>query len=239
MDTFSLPALSAADLQKLQALRDQLEQATQKDPMLPLKMGAREINQRVAQTLQDARGVRVENVLTVLAALAGYACQVKLHAQAFAAAGQAQDIFQIHQTADGKRYYLGNALNQALIEDEYSLWRLAAGAAQHLGVTQMPDLEELFAHVANSMEEGNFGVPRLPAANQPDLNPAPVLKIFWPSLLPLLPYFCRSQQEWPQLFAIAVQDMMLQTAKVLPPALALQLVMEVAVPMSKLALEQI
>ena len=52
--------------------------------------------------------------------------------------------FHIVDTKDGKQYFFGDPLNNALAGSQHSVWGLTRGAAQHAGAKELPDLNEIF-----------------------------------------------------------------------------------------------
>jgi len=197
------------------------------DPMIGAKIGAKEILQQVINALKTGRGVRIEDLLAILATLAGYACQMSVREQPGGSLTEAV-------TSDGAKYYFGDALNRPLAESQYSVWSICAGTAQHLGVRpeDFPGLDDVFRHVSASVGTPQFGIPRLPEAHMPGEPPRNYLKL-WKLFLPRVRRFCPDAQQWPMLYAIAIAEAMEMAKDVIAPQLALRLVMECAIPMSK------
>ncbi len=220
-----------------EALLRAVEAQRKTDPYIGAKIGGKEVLHRLMSAFKNERGVHVESVLSALGALAGYACQADLRARALAAGQPEKAVFMVVETAKGQRYFFGDALNRLLVEEPISVWGLAAGAAQHLGCSPLPDVQEMFAHVAKTVGEADFGVPRIPEDHRPSDLPAGYLKTLWPALLPVLKTFCKSPAEWPLLYASAIQNLMEMAKDVLGPELALRIVMESAIPMSKVDLQ--
>ena len=54
------------------------------DPMIGAKLGGKEIFERLVRGMKTDRGVHTESLLCALGALAGYACQASLRANALA-----------------------------------------------------------------------------------------------------------------------------------------------------------
>jgi hypothetical protein len=146
---------------------------------------------------------------------------------------------QVIGTKDGGNFFFGDPLNATLVGEAYSIWGLAAGAAKHEGAEELPDLNELFKHVTTTLGNEDFGIPRVPEAHKAGDSPAHYLKTLWPLLLPTVRFFCPNPAEWPVLFGIAIQDAIVAGKEVIDPALALKIVMESAVPMSKVDLARI
>jgi hypothetical protein len=124
-------------------------------------------------------------------------------------------------------------LNKFVAEDKLSVWSLAAAGAQDCGCAKFPDINAIFKHVAESVSSENFGIPRLPPDHPVHDLPRAYLERFWPQFSPMIERFCPSPDHRPALLGLAIQELLSQTKAVLDPCLALQIVMESAIPMSK------
>ncbi|HLO96616.1 MAG TPA: hypothetical protein VK195_20080 [Burkholderiaceae bacterium] len=221
---------------QIEALQRAIEAQRQTDPLIGAKLGAREVLQKLLQGMKGERWVHAESLLCALGALAGYACQASLRAQALAKGLPEASPFITVQGPDGTKTFFGDALNQALVEGTHSVWSLAAGGAQQLGCLTLPDVKPIFEHVVQSAGTASFGLPRLPEGRVAGDTPVNYVKALWPALLPTLTLYCKEPSEWPQLFGGAVQEAMTASKAVLAPEVALLIVMECAIPMSKVDL---
>jgi hypothetical protein len=206
------------------------------DPLVGAKLAAKEVFQRLLEAMKDSKGVHIESLLTALGALAGYACQANLRAQALAKGMPATAPFQVLRTEDGKQYFFGEPLNNAVILDQYSVWNLAGGAAQHVGAKEFPDPNELFQHTASVLGSEQFGIPRLPENHRPVDTPITYLQALWPMLFPTIKLFCPNPLDWPILYSLAIQEAIYASKESIDPELAFRIVMESAIPMSKVDL---
>jgi hypothetical protein len=213
-----------------EALLRAIEAKRKEDPLIGAKLGAKEIVQWLLVVMKNEKGVHIESLLAVLGALAGYSCQASVRAR------QGRAAFIVADGADGKKYFFGDALNKPLAEDKYSVWGLAAGAAQKNGCESLPDLNAIFKHTAESVGGKAFGIPRLPANHQPGDAPVNYLKVLWPKTLTTLEEFCAGPSEWPILLGLSIQEAIFQAKSAIDPRLALEIVMECAIPMSKVDL---
>lgn len=218
------------------ALMAAIKEKRKSDPLVGAKLGSKEVSQRLIDAMKNERGVHVESLLCALGALAGYSCQANLRAQALLKGLSETTAFTVVDAADGRKYFFGDPLNQALAESQYSVWSLAAASAQHNGCSSLPDIAEIFGHVSKTVGSAEFGIPRIPDGHQPGDSPINYVRNLWPNLLPTLKQFCQKPSEWPILFGLAVQEVMNMSKGVIAPDLALKIVMESAIPMSKVDL---
>ena len=218
-----------------QALLRAIAEKRAEDPLIGAKLGAREIVQWLLVAMKSEKGVHIESLLAVLGALAGYSCQASVREQA-RLGGSSQESLVVANGTDGKKYFFGDALNKPLAEDQHSIWGLAADAAQKNGCEQLPDLGAIFKHTAESVGGVAFRIPRIPANHKPGDLPINYLTALWPKVRPTLEEFCAQPSEWPVLLGLSIQDAILKAKGVIDPRLALEIVMEYAVPMSKVDL---
>lgn len=231
----SLPsALRATDPERWEAeLLKRVEEMSSEDPLIGAKIGGKELAQRMIEAMKTERGVRIESILGALGSIAGYSCQASVRAQARSQGLDETAHFVRAECNDGKVYFFGDALNKPLVEGQYSVWSLAAGGAEMAGCRDIPEPDEIFKHVAATVGSPEFGLPRLPAGHPLHDTPLNYVESFWPQLYPIISKFCPNPEHWPILLGLAVQDIMNQGRNVLDPCLALKIVMECAVPMSK------
>lgn len=234
----AIPPLFHADSQDTItiALLNAIAEKRKTDPFVGAKLGGKEIFQRVLNALKDERGVHTESLLCALGALAGYACQASLHAQSTSSDPQSPSPFVIIEAGDGKKYYFGDQLNRPLAESEYSVWSLTGGAAKHHGAQNLPDIRKIFEYVTQSIGSNDFGLPRLPNGLHTSATPLAYVKAMWPYLFPQVKQFCATPQEWPILFGVAIQEAIALAKNVVAPDDAALIVMESAIPMSKVNL---
>jgi hypothetical protein len=216
---------------------DSNENRGSEDPLLKAKMGANDVFQRLLIAMKDQKGVHVESLLCVLGTLAGYSCQASIRKELIEEKGLSEDkAFVIVECADGSKYYFGDALNKPLAESQYSVWSLSAGAVNHLGAEQLIDINEIFTHVSQTVGSSEFGKLRLPEEHNTGDLPYNYLKALWPVFLPIIQFYCPPSQ-WPILFGLAIQECIFFAKDVIDPLLALSIVMESAVAMSKVNLK--
>lgn len=236
----SLPsALGAADPERWEAeLLQRVREMSGEDPLIGAKIGGKELARRMMAAMKTELGIHTESILGALGALAGYSCQASVRALARAQGlDETAHFFVRAEGADGRAYFFGDALNKPLAEDQYSVWSIAAGGAQAAGCTDIPEPGDVFAHVAATVGSPEFGLPRLPPEHLLHDTPLNYVEAFWTQIFPMISRFCPDPAHWPILLGLAIQDIMSQARDVLDPCLALKIVMECAVPMSKVELD--
>ena len=219
-----------------EALMAAIAKQKQVDPLVGAKIGGKEVLERLLRVMKDDKGVHVESLFCALGALAGYACQASLRGQAIVRGVDPNAPFNVVQTEDGGTYFFGDLLNGALAEERLSVWTLAAGAAQHHGATSLPDINEIFKRTASAVGTAQFGVPRAIPGHAAGALPAAYLRNLWPALLPIVKKLAGDPVLWPLVYAFAIQEAIAMAKGTLDLHTALTLVMEAAIPMSKVEL---
>lgn len=216
------------------ALINAIRERSKEDPFVGAKLGAKEILKHIINAMKNENGVHIESLLCALGALAGYSCQANLRAQALAKGLPETAALLTVETTDGKKYFFGDPLNNALVSSQYSVWGLAAYAAQEAGAKELPDINEMFKYTSSVLGEPEFGMPRFPENHSAGDSPLNYLKALWPAIFPTVKLFCPKPSEWPILFGLAIQEAITMGKSVIAPDLSLKIVMESAIPISKI-----
>lgn len=208
------------------------------DPFYAIKKGGKEIASTLFAAMSGDKGIHLESLLSALGALAGYACQISVRESLVVQQGRKEkEVFiVVNSKQDGRTYYFGDLLNKPLAESRYSVWSLASGASQKNGLVHLIDLHDIFKHVTDSLGSDAFGVPRTPSDHRANEVPVNYVRFLWPQLFPLAKKFSETPTDWPILFGVAIQEILYASKDLIEPQLALSIVMESAVPMSKIYL---
>lgn len=190
--------------------------------------------------------IHAETYIAAVGAIAGYAAQRTLFA---AGAGATADIKRV-AAASGEQYWFGDSLNHMLVpataaEGNRCVWSLAAGGAVSAGIDaqRLPRLDAMFKHVASTIGGPNEGKSSVPAQHQAQLPVRDLLKAVWPvattcfsGALPGASHaYGAAPVAWWSAIAAQAANRPIQNVKgVLPPGIALTLLMETAIYSSKL-----
>lgn len=232
-------SIQAGEMRPLSPQEESLKRALQEkkktDPLIGAKMGGTELLDRLLNGMKDERGVHIESLLTALGALAGLACQLCAFEE-LAAAGNPQGtgLLTVVCTDDGKKYYFGDIINKPLAENQYSVWTIAAGGAKRAGLETLPDVNDMFAHIAASVGGPAFGKPRVPDKHRAHDTIENYAATLWPALRRIVTFYCDEPAEWPLLFGCASQEAIVMAKDVIAPDISLRIVMESAITSSKI-----
>lgn len=222
----------------LVALQHQISLKEKEDTHIAAKIASKAIVEKILSVMKDDKGVHVETAFAALGTLAGYACQQSAFAQLSGSSSQAKDEAIIRVTdKEGNTYLYGEPINKPLFEDRLSVWALIGGAVQSHG-GQLPDINEIVTYVTQSIGTPEFGKPRLPDGHPIRYQPKELLALWQPvksEILDILPVPAR---DWGVAFGLAIQSLIDQAKNVLPPTIAATIVMECAIPMSKVTLDK-
>jgi hypothetical protein len=185
--------------------------------------------------VKDQRGIHCETLLTVVGALAGYAAQQALW-EGMVKPGKLgiTEAFTVVETNSGGTYFFGETLDTLLASMEpkhLSIWKIVAGGTLASGGDHLPDMGNLLRHCAATVGTSAFGLPRLPDDHLPSMLPRAALEQFWPGARLLLTL--AEPLHWPLHMASAAQKLMQAMKGSIAPDLAVRIIMEAAVPMSR------
>jgi hypothetical protein len=157
-------------------------------------------------------------------------------------------VFVVAQAPNGERYYFGDRLNAVLVPqtlESTAVWSILGGEALKLGAAKedLPDCHAIFERTAKSIGTPGFGVPELPPGHKSFLTPRRAVEIFWPSVrtaltrepvVPVAGFKLVEPRHWPLVLAAVAASYMAAAKQSVPPAVALTIFMEAAIPMSKI-----
>lgn len=239
--TKTVPPLGGTKDEKLHALKPS-------NPISIYKNEAEKVYELVKEFLNEKDNIDLPSLYCALAALAGQAClQCALaryqpveplkSAEAILSEGSLLAV----RTSDGQELFFGNLLNQPLYESKYSVWNLTHAYLKQLHPQLNLDVNEIFDYVAKSVGGHSFGVPRVPANHMPKQLPIFYLKQLWFKTSEILTNITDKKQEWPYIMASAILTAINENKQNRhnPDYLLIaRLIMESAIPMSKVAIEE-
>ncbi len=191
--------------------------------------------------------IHAETYISAVGAIAGYAAQRTLFAASPPIMGV--NINRV-RTKSGEQYWSGNGLNFMLVpkteaEANRCVWSLALGGAVSAGIQaqQVPPLGAMFKFVASTIGGTDEGKSSVPANHQAQMPARDLLRIVWPvanrcfsGKFPGSSHdFPAAPVAWWSAVAAQASSRPIQDVKnVLPPEIALTLLMESAIYCSKL-----
>ncbi|THD42804.1 MAG: hypothetical protein E7774_14180, partial [Bradyrhizobium sp.] len=181
---------------------------------------------------------RVPAVLNAIGACAGFASQIAVWRELILPKGRDPGDFLVYcgTGRSNEIFLLGEAINQFLFStgpDRLSFLSVAAGG---LPATQLPNIAELAGRVVRTFGSDGFGTPRLPANVKLSELPRDALARTWGNATEILKD-CRAG-DWPALLGAAAQALRGGSHQLkalpIPTSAAVTILLEAAVPMSKL-----
>ena len=174
-------------------------------------------------------------LLNALGACAGFAAQAAVWRELVLPTGRNPGDFLVRlgPAEGGALHYDGEAASQFVFgSGPDHLGFLSLPAATLASPSELPDLRHLARHVANTMGTAAWGKPRLPSFVAPDEWPREALARTWQRTAAILAD--RRSGEWPALLGAAAYTIIRTNRASLTPKLAVTILLEAAVPMSKL-----
>jgi hypothetical protein len=193
----------------------------------------------MAQQIKRTGQVHAETLLTEIGALAGFAVQMSIRRSVIERQSIAADTILVEvATKNDEVYYFSDLMNWMLFENmehpPYSVWAYVVAAVPLEQHRLLPDIFEIVGNAARSIGTRRFGVPRLPAEHMPHKLPRAALEEHWRFIRAEFTTSGRDASQWPYDIAAAAQWQMLRGRGAIDPPLAARIVMEAAIPMSKL-----
>ncbi len=198
--------------------------------------------QEYTARFKDGKGVHIETMLCILGALSGFGCQMGIR-EALIRTNKAKEnelLIEV-KTSDGQKFYYGDFLNEPIFstkQGRISVWSLVGGAAQAEGAKELPDINEIAKYYVDKLGSKEFYVPNLPEEHFPRILPFEALG-YWSTTRTLQILYKVDPLHWGWTYALAAHKLIRQTKGILDSALAAKIVMEAAIPMSKIDPERV
>jgi hypothetical protein len=207
-------------------------------------LAAGNLANNLAAWVEHEGRVHAETYVAASGAIAGYAAQQTLRGQDPSAP------LQLVNTAAGETYLFGDPLNHMLFartdaDAGRRVWPRAVGAAVSAGLpmSRIPNLDDMFGHVAESLGGQLEGRPSTGPEHQPLVPVRQLLALYWPHVMRLFAAdfddthrrFGQVPSRWWCAVAAWVTSRPVMDVKgVLDPVIALTILMESAIYASKL-----
>jgi hypothetical protein len=194
--------------------------------------------------LRRGRDVQPEAMLCALGALAGYAAQQAIR-EALVKTGKLtlDQAFAVIETRSGEVFFFGELLNAVIVAKDgnssgnggpghASIWKIVSDGGRDAGAINLPDVIDIIKHCAATVGRDEFGIPRVADAHMPNILPREAVSRFWPAARRKLAG--KDPMSWPLHLAMAARSLIVSLKHAVRPDIAVQIVMEAAVPMSKI-----
>ena len=203
--------------------------------------------------LRRGRDIQQEAVLCALGALAGYAAQQAIR-EALVKTGKLtlDQAFAVIETRSGEVFFFGELLNAVIVAKDdarslrssnggtgaaggsghASIWKIVSEGGHDAGAINLPDVADIIKNCAATVGRDEFGIPRVADAHMPNILPREAVSRFWPEARRKLAG--KDPMSWPLHLATAARSLIVSLKHAVRPDIAVQIVMEAAVPMSKI-----
>ncbi|WP_109127390.1 hypothetical protein [Dyella sp. C11] len=176
------------------------------------------------------------SIMVAIGACAGFSAQLAVWKTLVQPADRDPGDFLCNaRTKAGEAFVMGDAINQflwATLPDRLSFLSTAAGG---LGdASELPDLAELARYVIQTMGNETFGVPRYPRPGEYAELPRIALKKVFPNVVRQFERDGHPVAHWPALLGLIAWRIMNAKQNELKSAHAIAMLMESAVPMSRI-----
>jgi hypothetical protein len=192
----------------------------------------------MARQIKSSGQIHAPTLLSELGALAGFSVQMSIRKAIIEPQKLDPDTLLVEAlTRNGEKFFFSDLMNFMLFENmeapPYSVWAYVADAVPADTWMLLPDIPEIVSNAARSIGSRRFGVPRVPPPHVPHKLPRAALDEHWAMVRDELIASRRDAAGWPYDLAAAARWQMLTGRETLELPLAATIVMEAAVPMSK------
>jgi len=185
------------------------------------------------ELMKDERGVRIENLLAMLASVAGQQCIAPIFNAAAPDATLEQMGLMGVKGNDGRLYLFGDPPNRLLVESPDSVISLAFGAAQSLGApVTMEMIHDEMRKVAGSVGGPEFEQLDLPPEHMVD-RPTEWARVFIPKIMEPLDLYEVPPMRRATAIGYAIQKAMDVSKGTIDPMLAARIVLQCATRTAK------
>jgi hypothetical protein len=193
----------------------------------------------MAEEIRRGGQLHTETILTELGALAGFSAQMSIRKSVIEPQHlDPNEILAEVVTRNGEKYYFSDTLNWIVFENltqpPYSIWAYVLDVVPPASRALAPDVADIVSHAARTIGTSRFGIPRLSAEHSPHKTPRAALQQHWAAVRRELEASGRDAAGWPYDLAFAAQWQMYTSRDRLALPLAAKIVMEAAIPMSKI-----
>lgn len=235
------PPVRSTEQMRNDAIDAGVRAAAEDDPTVFPRVTSGDLFHNFVAAMKDDKGVQMEGMLCAVGSLAGYTAG-RMAAHRVSRMSPAERTKGDYVTLGGPDgalpLYFGELVNGPLVQDKYCFWGQFEGHARSLGGT-LPDLKAMFQRVTRTIFTEEFGVPRMPEGRvAPDL-PMNYVKHLWPSFSKILTRYSNDPAHFPVSWGLTARKLLTDGAKVIPPGEAVQILMECAIPMSKIGPEHV
>lgn len=194
--------------------------------------------------LRRSRDSQHEAVLCALGALAGYAAQQAIRETLVKPGKLTLDqAFVVIETRSGEVFFFGDLLNEVIVDKHgvqggardqghASIWKIVSDGGYEAGAINLPDVADMIKYCAATVGHEDFGIPRVADVHMPELLPREAVSRFWAAARRKLAG--TEPMSWPLHLAMAARTLIVALKDTIRPDIAVQIVMEAAVPMSKI-----
>ncbi len=219
-----------------QAVLHQLREEEKSDPGVRERLAGAVIFDLSCQLLNSERGVRMEDLLAMLASVAGQECIAPILARATMGTTPQQLGLTVIKGNDGRYYFFGDPPNRLLAESSDSVISLAFGAAQALGApVTVKMIGDEMAKVAKRVGGPDFETLDLPPEHMTD-RPTEWARVFRAKLAEALDLYEVPPMRRACAIGYAIQKAMNAGRDTLDPMMAAQIVLQCATRTAKVTL---
>ncbi len=187
----------------------------------------------IIQMLKQVLGVHDDSrrwhLLAYACGLAGYACHLAVKAN--------HGSFMQVETKSGKKYYFGDDVNQYLLESKHSVLNYMSGAYSYISPGKaLPDVVPIIQNAASVIGNEEYRLWNRYAPEEVFRS----IKDCWDGIYDnMTAKYCKTPSEWPILFGIVLQNIMIELMKSYSPESVFIAALECTIFISKMDVDSL
>lgn len=176
-----------------------------------------------------AQGLDHWKALLYASGLAGFACHQAVKAN--------HESFVVVETNAGRKYFFGDDVNKYLMEDKYSVLCFMNGIYEHVCPGKAaPDIHGVIKNAVSVIGNGDYKIWNVYVPEEVFKE----IKSCWDGIYEnMTAKYCKNPFEWPILYGIVLQNIMLEAMKAVSPENVYIAALECALYISKMDVESL
>lgn len=215
-------------------LNDSVAQLSFREPLEPVKIGRLDLLIRFKSVIRQNYDACDKTLLALIGSLAGYACRV---AGISELDENQKEGVAIVKALDGKTYYYSAKVNNSLYEKQIGSFLGDIHLLSIISGAPLPNVTGILKRNAEMIGSPDFGMTLFlgsQAIKETSLN---LLREYWPVFQPIMDQYCRTPEDRVTLLALCARDIIKNVEPDINKNAAVEILMECAVPMSKIGPE--
>lgn len=222
--------------QMLETMKSAVEKQIKEAPFEPFIATGQDVADLVLDSVEEEGAHALDTALCVVGALAGHAAALygaEVHGSMAEGEVMPED-YERHNGADGRVYFSGALIDEALIGGSNGFWKLVTAKVKSLSGDDLPGLAAISDHADATMGGPEFGMPRMPGGTVCLERPDVLAHHLWAEFLPILAARRDETAGFTLSLGFAAQEIIEEARGTISATDCARILMECAVPVARM-----